>query len=143
MGVIFDTVIFNRMLDKEIKINRITEIKERGSHEFYITHIQEDQLRNTPNEKRRKQLLQIFGSIPSTLLATESSIVGISRFGMSKLSDGALYSELEIHKSYDALIGETAIKNNLILVTEDKALKNHVRRLGGRVMRLKEFFEEP
>src|SRR3989344_7403081 len=97
-GVIFDTVIFNRILDEGINLSTIIEMKERGTHEFYITHIQEDQLRNTPDEKRRKQLIQVFRNIPSTFLATESSVIGISRFGMAKLSDGKLYSELEVHK---------------------------------------------
>ncbi|MBU2053069.1 MAG: hypothetical protein KJ721_02385, partial [Nanoarchaeota archaeon] len=41
----------------------------------------------------------------------------------------------------DALVGETAIKNNFLLVTEDNQLKNKVNSFNGRAVSLEEFKE--
>ncbi|MGV7106483.1 PIN domain-containing protein [Flavobacterium sp. U410] len=41
-------------------------------------------------------------------------------------------------KTNDALIGETAIKNNLTLITNDKKFKNKVIELGGKVLTVEE-----
>ena len=39
-----------------------------------------------------------------------------------------------IKRTNDAIIGETAIKNDLTLITNDKQFKNKVIELGGRVI---------
>ena len=39
----------------------------------------------------------------------------------------------------DALIGEVAIKNKFLLITEDNRLKNKVNSLNGKAMNLNEF----
>jgi len=41
----------------------------------------------------------------------------------------------------DALIGEVAIKNKLLLITNDKTLRSRVNSNGGRAINLEEFKE--
>jgi predicted nucleic acid-binding protein len=132
----FDTNIF----DKILKIPNLLTDK----HEYFITHIQNDELDAAPPEIKKKWL-NVFQIIPHQLIPTETAIIDVSRIGMAKIGHGELYnlilSELGKKKPCasknnrkDALIGETAIKNEIILVTEDRALRDSVKRHGGRVM---------
>lgn len=84
---------------------------------------------------------------------TESFVLGTSRLGGAKLGDGGFYHKLlnSLEKSKpkdrgnikDALIGETAIKNNFVLVTNDVALQDSVKEHNPntKVMNFKEFIE--
>ena len=68
------------------------------------------------------------------VIPTETIILGTSRFGEAKFGDGDIYKKIKmenIKHTEDALIGEVAIKNNLILVTNDKRLKSKVEEQGG------------
>ena len=59
-------------------------------------------------------------------IPTESFVVGTSRIGSAKIGDGNLIERLRtgnLKKTNDALIGETAIKNNLTLITNDLKIK--------------------
>ena len=87
-GFMFDTNIFNRILDKNIQINLSPEF------DYYITHIQFDELNETPIEDRKNELLKIFKEIDQNDIPTESAIVGISRVGKCKVGNGKLYNLL-------------------------------------------------
>jgi rRNA-processing protein FCF1 len=113
-------------------------------HEYFITHIQHDELNAAP-QGIKKRLLTVFQIIPQQFIPTETVVLDISRFDMAKLGDAELYSlilkELDTKKSLehennikDALIGETAIKNKIVLVTDDKALLGSVEAHDGKVM---------
>ncbi len=80
----FDTNIFNRILDEkdENVHNRIIEGKD--IHECFVTHIQRDELNATPDEERRKGLLEVFKDVNQALIPTESALWGVSRWGLSK-----------------------------------------------------------
>ena len=81
---------------------------------------------------------------------TESFLLGTSRLGHAKLSDGSLYGQLlsllnqkkprELDNNRkDALIGETCIKNRYMLVSNDRALGESVEHLRGNAVCLNEF----
>lgn len=143
----FDTMIFNKILDNQIDINNFS-----NSNKYYITHIQLDEIKNTRNKKRRKDLLKVLFGIPSEPTPTESFVLGISRLGMAKLGNGGIYAlllnELEKNKPQDknnkkdALIGETSINNSLILVTDEKALEETIRNCGGQSISFRQFKED-
>jgi predicted nucleic acid-binding protein len=137
-----DTNIFNKVLDGQVCI----DIFSKSS--IYVTHIQHDELKATNNVLRRKQLLGIFHLIEKKKIDTESAVFDVSRFDEAKFSDDSLYEQIKkeldaVKKKpnniQDALIAETSIKNNLILITTDGILQEIVCRLNGGAMSLSEF----
>lgn len=137
--VMFDTNIFSHFLQNKIPPEILPIIVERLN--VYVTHIQKDELCNTSDDALRLKLLSLFSEITEKSIATESSVWNISRWDESKLSasDSAyivICGKLdELKKSpnnqKDALIAETAIKNNLVLVTHDSNLLQVITELGG------------
>jgi len=146
----FDTNIFNRILDRQIDISILTN---SGKNSYYATHIQIDEITNTKDVQRRSALLRVFNQISGTKIPTESFALNVSRLGMGKLSNGnfhdVLLSELNEAKPKekennikDALIGETCIKNNITLVSTDGPLYNTVKKNGGAVLNLEGYLKE-
>jgi hypothetical protein len=165
----FDTNIFNRIL-----AGYGETVSLKGDNKYYITHIQLDEINDTKDETRRNALLKVFHMVNNvriptesavwgvskwdeakysneeTILPTESFVLGHSRLGMAKLSDGNLYTSIlnELQKIKpkqndnnikDALIAETSIKNGFDLITADIALYDTVKKLGGNVLNWDEF----
>jgi hypothetical protein len=155
----FDTNIFNDLLD-----GRVDLIPYIGKAMFFATHIQLDELNNTPDVTRRERLSHLFEEITSNSVPTESFILGFSRLDQAKLGGenvintessvygdskygkakytindnlyGSIKRELDkekkkINNIQDALIAETAIKNNLTLITHDSLLFNVITKHGG------------
>lgn len=124
MRYMFDTNVFNDILDEKIRIEDFSE-----GITCCVTHIQRDEINKTKEEERRNALNRIFSDLVEEELATETCVTGISRTGMARVGDGVLYIQIKDRldrlnrskKNYemDALIGETAIKNDLTLVTHD------------------------
>ena len=123
----FDTNIFNKILDEKIDPNSF-----KNEIVCCVTHIQADEINNTSNESRRTQLNEMFKEIVDKDYPTSSAICGISRCGAALVGDGKFFSAIKArldkknnkksNNSMDALIGETAIANNLTLVTHDMEL---------------------
>ncbi len=140
--VIFDSNIYDLIADGSLNINLLSEKKE--DFEFYITHVQIDEINECPNEDKRARLLLFMTKLSPIVIPTESYILGKSRLGEARLGDTKTLEEIRKENSEhneDALIGETAIKNNLILVTEDSQLKNKVNSLKGKAISVEEFKE--
>lgn len=141
----FDTNIFNRLLDQQI------ELPLSNTHTYYATHVQFDELQNTRKVNRRELLENTFKKVSPDELPTESFVLGIARLGKAKLSDGIIYDEIrsklnalnnnKANNAMDAVIAETAIKNDLILVTEDKNLAQVMSELKGQVCSLAIFLK--
>jgi len=159
----FDTNIFDAILNEKIDINTFPK-----NYEFFVTHIQKDEIEaidKPDKQERKKRLLEFFKDLKQEKVATESFVLGTSRLGSAKLSKVPTESAVwgvskwgeskwtsrdnlieELRKgnlkhTEDALIGETAIKNNFILVTDDKTFLNKVRSLGGRAIRFEQFMK--
>ena len=134
---IFDTNIFNRILDGKIDPSKLS------NKDCYVTHVQFDEIHATKDKNRRMRLEGIFSQVLSTQLPTESFVLDVSRLDEAKLSNGAMYGRFlqrlnELNKSkpnnvQDALIGETALTNGIALVTEDKNLAQIITEFGGSV----------
>ena len=140
----FDTNIFNEILDKRIDITPITNVL------FYVTHIQKNEIQTTKQDERRGELLNVFHEVQKSVIATESAVWDLSEWDNAKLgTEEGLYQQIterlgELNKkkknnSQDALIAETAISNGQILVTNDKDLRTVVNEFDGRAIGLDEF----
>ncbi len=139
--VMFDTNVFNHILDCEIQLENIP-----AEWEVYGTHIQRDEINQTPEnyKDRREALLNIFHAWLDVLLPTESAVWDVSSWDDCKWGDEEdnLYKEIldDLNKRrersnniQDALIAETAIKNALVLVTNDQSLKAVAQKCGAEV----------
>lgn len=144
----FDTNIFNRILDGQIDVKTLP-----NTEPFYVTHIQRNEIENTKNAERREALLRTFHGIDHSQVPTESAYWGISEWGAAKWSDDDGVIEGMIEKlnqknknkknnGLDALIGETAIKNEYTLVTDDNDLREVVMEMGGTVIDFEEFLSK-
>jgi len=138
--IIFDTNIFRKILDGLIDIKKI--VSNKSNFEYLITHIQKDEIEQCKDVILKEKLLSIFKEVDSTQIPTESIVLEVSRLGMSKFSDGILLDKLRksnLKHTEDALIGETAIMNKLILVSEDEKFRKRVNKECGKAIKLNEF----
>jgi len=143
-GFMFDTNIFNHILDNKILIENFPEYLN-----LFITHIQLDELEKTRDQNRRKMLLTIFKKIDQENIPTESLVLSVSKLGKAKLGDeNGLYKKIKLdldekeikqNNKQDALIAKTTIKNGLILVTDDSDLLEVTQKYNGEVITLKDF----
>jgi len=166
-NIMFDTNIFDKILDEEISLDLIEKGTEKGFC-YFLTHIQRDEIEaiEKPEKlERKKKLLGLLGEFKEevstesfvlgtsrlgkaklTKTATESAVWGVSRWGESKWTDEktTLIDHLRkgnLKHTEDALIGETAIKNGFILVSHDDRLRNLVKELGGTALSIEDFKE--
>jgi predicted nucleic acid-binding protein len=139
-GYLFDTNIFNCIINGSI------DSKKLINRFFYATLIQLDEIRATSNIERRSRLEDVFTQIIKEQIPTESFVIGVSRINQAKVSDGSKYYQLmqrlnELNKGkennlQDVLIAETALANNLTLVTHDRDLSQVIIEFGGSTCRL-------
>lgn len=138
---IFDTNIFDDMVDGKLELSDIVNCKKV---EIYVTHIQIDEINKCSDVDRRARLNIFMVKIRPILISTSSCAFDVSRFDESKFGDGIIFNKIKkgnINQVEDALIGETAIKEEIVLVTNDKRLKNIVIKLGGDAIFLDDFIE--
>ncbi|MDN3581367.1 type II toxin-antitoxin system VapC family toxin [Mucilaginibacter flavus] len=137
LQVMFDSNIFDGLVSGKIS----TDLFNSENVRIYLTHIQIDEINNCKDVEKRAKLFLFMIELNPKKIATESFIIGTSRLGSAKLSDGNIIETLRggnLKHTNDALIGETAIKNNLILITNDLTFRKRVENLGGRVMSLEQ-----
>ncbi len=134
MKVILDSNVFDDVVKG--KINH--DIFTKNNMEVYITHIQVDEINECPDKEKRALLFNFMTTLRPEKIPSESLVIGVSRIGEAKITDGkGLIENLRngnIKRTNDAIIGETAIKNDLTLITNDKQFKNKVIELGGRAI---------
>lgn len=141
-GIIFDSNIYDLIADGTFNINMLSGKKE--DFEFYITHIQTDEINKCPDEDKRARLILFMTKLSPIVIPTESGIWGTSRWGEFKWGGGEIAKKIKGENQKhieDSLIGEVAIKNNLLLITEDIRLKNKVNSLNGKAINFGEFKE--
>lgn len=141
---IFDTNIFDDIVNEKLKVSDIIKYKNYKKVEIYVTHIQIDEINKCSDADKRARLNIFMDKIGSILVSTSSCAFDVSRFDASKFGNGIIFNKIKkgnINNVEDALIGETAIKEGIILVTNDKRLKNIVIKLGGNAISLDDFIE--
>ena len=139
---ILDSNIFDEIVAGNLKIDDLAMFKNKENTEFYVTHIQVDEINKCSDTEKRAKLFLFMTKISPIIVPTESAVFGISRIGEAKFSNGDLLEKLRkgnIKHTKDALIGETAIKEKLILITNDRTLRKRVSSNGGKAFNLEEF----
>jgi hypothetical protein len=139
LKVLLDTHIYDKIADKKIPSVLVKESLK--TVDYYITHIQADEMNNCPDKRRCEQLQSAANSLKPIMVPTESFVEGLSKPGFSKPFRGKYLDRLRKRDKHvhDALIGEVAISKGLILVTDDRKLKDKVNENRGCAMSLKEF----
>jgi len=138
MKYVVDTNIVNWLID-----GKINDAQLPSDGQFVATHIQIEEINKTADEDRRARLFITLASSLSGILPTETAISGISREGLSKAGDGALFSSIKNsldslnngkHNNInDALIAEASIVNSHTLLTADSDLAQVTKEHGGLV----------
>jgi len=136
LGYMFDTNIFNAILDGDVDIPATL-----SNLPIFLTHVQLDEIKATRNEVRRAQLARTVTEVPHQQIPTSSFVIGVSRLGQGRLSNGVLYQQLRVrldelnrnktNNPEDIAMAETALKENLTLVTHDRDLARVVVEFGG------------
>lgn len=142
-GFMLDTNVFNHLIEGRIAMSSLP-----SEFSIFVTHIQKDEIDNNWEPKteddaeKKAQVLEQFKMLPDAMLPTESTILGVSVLGESKLGKGENYKKIfeflmaidpkriDANQA-DALIGEVALNVGLELITGDRNLKHIVEQLGG------------
>lgn len=138
--ICFDSNVFDEMVSGNLNISDLIALKEKL--EYYITHIQVDEINECSDKDKRSRLFLIMGKLSPIIIPTTSFILGKSRLGEARLGDGHIFEELKngnIKNTEDALIGEVSIKEGIILVTQDIKLKKYVNSNNGKAINVDEF----
>ncbi len=135
----FDTVIFNRVVEHKVPVELLAECVD-----VYATHVQRYEINKTPCPEKKAELNQVFVDLVLEERPTESAVWDEVEWDSAKWSgDDDLYEQIETaldkrkpkkNNIQDALIAETAIKNNLTLVTDDGNLREEASKLGAECM---------
>ena len=167
-GYMFDTNVFNRILDGVISLEALTD-----RCVAYATHVQRDEINNTKNPGRRAALAHVFDNVVGVQLPTDSFVLGVSRLDEARLggervvptasgvydvsrygqaqygTEDDLYSALKDrldringnkpNNVQDALIAETSIKEGHLLVTDDTDLAAVTKEYGAQCLSVSEF----
>ncbi|MCR5863442.1 hypothetical protein LRS05_15545 [Flavobacterium sp. J372] len=138
MDVIFDSNVFDNLISGELEI----DIIKNKDHKIIVTHIQIDELNECKDTEKRAQLFNRVVELKPEKISTETFVIGVSRIGSAKIGGSKIYDSImrgNPKHINDALIGETAVKNNLMLITNDIKLKKKILELGGKCMSVQEF----
>ena len=139
----FDTNIFNRVLDYRVPIEILTE-----RFDVYVTHVQQDELNRTTCRTRRNELTRVFSGLAPQTMPTESAVWNVSKWNQARWTkDDNLCTPIKAaldkreqkeNNIQDALIAETAIKNEYTLVTDDGPLREVATEFGAKCMTWRE-----
>ena len=143
-GFMFDTNIFNHLLDGEIDPEALPKVP------IFSTFEQFDELQNTEKVDRREKLLSFFKICDPSETMVTTFVLGNARLDKTQLGDGVLYQRIlnnlnsrkkKDNNFIDALIAETSYLNGLTLVTEDRHLKKACLELEIPVISKSQFLE--
>ena len=150
----FDTNAFDKLAQSIQNTEISAESLAQCGVTLWATHIQLDEINHTPTYNEEKARIRkgnrdvyrdLFEEVP-----TETFVLGSSRLGMAKLSDGVIYGglfsdlnerEKKDNNIEDALIAEAAINNSFILVTNDTNLLEVVLKHGGESITFEKFLK--
>ncbi len=131
---ILDTNIFDAILKDHISLELI-----RKKGEMYVTNAQISELKNTPNQDKRFQLLAIIENLKPIRLNLASGIWMDDFYWddnqpwIDDISDTCklLTGNATNKKRWkDALIGDVAKVNGLVLITNDKKFRTRAQSVG-------------
>ena len=127
-------MIVDNILGTPGLIERIQHAGAQGVLVIVVTHILRDQLSDTKDETKRRQLLEVYEALPKDLAPTNAFVLDVSRLGGAELADEATAASVgrlrtsskDFGGIKDALLAITASGKADVLVTEDRKLRRHV-----------------
>ena len=135
-----DTNCFDYLIDNQINIY---DLKSKGI--FYTSNVQYSELKNTPNQKRSKELLAVYESLDQIKLQLKSGIWIDDLYwddDQNWIDDQTTeFSDLQnnnLKNSKDALIGELTANSDILLVTSDKKFQKRCRKIGVNSIEIQE-----
>lgn len=116
-------------------------------YSFFVCTSVVEELAKIPDSKQNKRIrlfiaLSKFGV---TFINDSCFILGYARFGVSNLGEGKVYKEIlndSKNNIRDAIIADTAVANDCILLTSDISLYKKMKKLNYSVMNFEEFKEK-
>ncbi len=130
MRLMLDTMIYDKIVETPGMLELVLRLVDRGEVEILATHIQQDELANDPDERRRAEVAKI----PRQEIPTSGAVWDTSKWDKATWGDGSeggvsvneIRSEKRGH-THDALIATSASANADVLVTDDNRLKNRLK----------------
>ncbi len=124
LKLMFDSMVFDVLIDSSGALEAFRAASDAGRVQAFTTHVQEDQLADAPEGKQAR-----FAEVPRTCVPSSVFIVGVSRLGQARLGRGAVYSKVRTDQGHfeDAIIGETAVSEEMVLITDDRRLTRRLR----------------
>ena len=128
--LMLDTQIYDLIVTIHGLVERINCLTAEGKITLLCTHIQNDELTNIPDQRKRAEVSRI----KRQQVTTAGAVYGTSKYGAATYGDGSL-SGVSLHQIRskskkhirDALIATTAARDADVLVTEDRRLAKRVR----------------
>ncbi len=130
MRLMLDTMIYDEIVETPGILELLPRLVDEGEMEILVPHIQEDELANDPDERKRAEVAKI----PRQEIPTRGAVWDTSKWDKATWGDGSeggvgvneIRSERGGH-THDALIATSAAGNADVLVTEDNRLKNRLK----------------
>jgi hypothetical protein len=147
-----DSNAFDKLLLVDDAIDVLNDLTQRGRLVILTTHVQRDELTETP-EPRRTELLAAYDRLVMSEVPTAGAIFGVSKFGQAKFGDGGTDPDsLRIgdimttnpKDAEDALIAVTAGAEVDVFITEEIGkFPNRIKRKTDRpeVLNVAQFLE--
>lgn len=141
-GFMFDTNIFNHLLDGRISPETFPDV------EIYYTNEQYDELLKTSCIQRREELLSIFQHCEPLETTISTFVIGNASLGNTELGKGTRYEKIlekldskkkKKNNYIDALIAKSSYLKGLTFVTGDSNLLSACKDLGIQAIILSAF----
>ncbi len=138
MKYMLDTNIFNILLVDGFILENLP-----NDGQFIATGMQIWEINQTKNELKRQKLLDKFHEVGPEKVPTVTALWGVTAWNEGCYGNGEQYQAIleklnsknnsKKNNHIDALIAETAMSNNAVLITSDKDLYEVIADLGGLV----------
>ena len=138
MKYMLDTNVFNILLGEGAILEKLP-----NDGQFIATAMQIWEINQTKNDLKRQKLLDKFHEVDPIKVPTVSAIWGVTSWNEGCYGAGELYQVIleklnsknksKKNNHIDALIAETAMSLNAVLITSDKDLCPLIAGLGGLV----------
>ena len=138
MRVVLDTVIYNRAVEYPKFGNVLRRACEQGHIQLVSTHVQRDQLKATPDEGKRRELLMLFDAVSATIMPTAAAVWDVSKWDEAEWPDDerikffeqTLRGTAPAHAGHanDALLAVTAFAMADMFLTADAGLLRRTRK---------------
>jgi len=132
MNIMFDTNIYDKIIDNLGMVDRLNQLTKEGKLVVLSTHIQDDELARIPDEKKRHAIAEI----SRKMVTTSGAVWGVSKWGKATWGPGGkgkinieAIRKGNAEDTEDALIGTTAERDADVLVTEDNRFAERMKRL--------------